>query len=120
MDDYLKITKALSDPARVRVILSLKHGELCLCQLIELLELAPSTVSKHLSLLHDAGLVKRRKEGRWHYFRLAGRGASPMVRRMLRITFEALQDDDVARQDADAVCCIRGRELDEVACCYSA
>jgi len=70
MERVLALTKALSDETRIRIVMSLTEGELCLCEIIELLSLAPSTVSKHMSILHESGLVKRRKEGRWHYFTL--------------------------------------------------
>lgn len=69
--NLLQITKALSDEQRVRALMLLEDGELCVCQLIELLGLAPSTVSKHLSILRTAGLVDCRKDGRWAYYRLA-------------------------------------------------
>lgn len=70
MRDYLSITKALSDENRVRVLMALDVGELCVCQLIELLKLAPSTVSKHMSILRQAGLVEGEKDGKWVYYRL--------------------------------------------------
>jgi DNA-binding transcriptional ArsR family regulator len=50
----------------------LTSGELCVCQVTEVLQLAPSTVSKHMSILRQAGLVEARKEGRWIYYRLVG------------------------------------------------
>ncbi len=66
----VKTARALSDSGRMRIVLVLRHGELSPCQLVRLLGLAPSTVSRHLSLLKDAGLVSMRREGRWiHYFR---------------------------------------------------
>lgn len=70
MLEILNITRALSDETRVRVLMMLSGGELCLCQIIEILKLAPSTVSKHMSILRQAGLVETRKEGRWIYYRL--------------------------------------------------
>jgi DNA-binding transcriptional ArsR family regulator len=54
MRDILSITKALSDENRVRILIALSHGELCVCQVIELMKLAPSTVSKHMSILKQA------------------------------------------------------------------
>ena len=72
MQDFLCITKALSDESRVRVLMALNVGELCVCQLIELLNLAPSTVSKHMSILKGAGLVEGEKNGKWVYYRLPG------------------------------------------------
>jgi ArsR family transcriptional regulator len=79
MNDVLNVAKALADANRLRALMALGAGELCVCQLIEMLGLAPSTVSKHLSILHQAGLVEVRKEGRWMYYRLPGRGASKAV-----------------------------------------
>jgi len=73
MEQLLKITKALADETRVRMLGALRHGELCVCQVIELLGLAPSTISKHLSILKGARLIESRKEGRWMYYRLARR-----------------------------------------------
>lgn len=61
---------AVSDPGRLRLLMALQGRSLCVCQLTELLSLAPSTVSKHLSVLKQAGLVKERKQGRWVYHEL--------------------------------------------------
>jgi ArsR family transcriptional regulator len=71
MRDFLSITKALSDENRVRVLMALDAGELCVCQIIELLGLAPSTVSKHMSILKQARLAESEKNGKWVYYRLA-------------------------------------------------
>lgn len=65
----MNIAKALADETRVRLLLALRDGELCVCQLVELAGLAPSTVSKHMSILKQAELVDSRKEGRWIYYR---------------------------------------------------
>ena len=72
MLDFMAIAKALADENRVRLLLALQKQELCVCQLIELIGLAPSTVSKHMSILRQARLVEARKEGRWVYYRPAG------------------------------------------------
>ena len=118
MQPFLAITKALSDETRVRALLSLREGELCLCQIIELLGLAPSTVSKHMDLLEQAGLIKRRKQGRWHYFQLAGRDAAPTVQRALRWVFDALQTEPMLQADAKKLCCVKKKALLEVSVCY--
>ena len=60
MRDFMAITKALSDPGRVRILLALRRRELCVCQIAELFGFAPSTMSKHLSILHHAGLIQSR------------------------------------------------------------
>lgn len=99
MNEFLAITKALSDESRVRILLALRSGELCVCQLIELLALAPSTVSKHMAVLKQAGLVKLRKDGRWAYYRLAGEDAPPMVRRAVEWVVESVGTSTRARED---------------------
>lgn len=100
MRDFLHITKAMSDENRVRALMALVGGELCLCQLIELLGLAPSTVSKHMSVLWQAGLVETRKEGRWMYYRLPGRRATAFVRAALRWVRNSLaEDEQMIKQD---------------------
>jgi len=68
--EILSITKAMADENRLRALYALQSGELCLCQIIELLGLAPSTVSKHMAILRQARLIEGRKEGRWIYYRL--------------------------------------------------
>ena len=80
MREFMRITKALADPNRVRVLLGLQGGELCVCQITELLGLAPSTISKHLSILHQAGLIESRKDERWVFYRLPGKQAPVVVR----------------------------------------
>ncbi|MDD5483528.1 MAG: metalloregulator ArsR/SmtB family transcription factor [Kiritimatiellae bacterium] len=71
MREVMDVLKALADENRVRILYALQGGELCVCQLIALLELAPSTVSKHLTILRAARLIDSRKSGRWMYYRLA-------------------------------------------------
>jgi len=71
METQLAIMKALSDRNRFRVVAALQvHAELCACQITELLQVSGATVSRHMGLLAQAGLVESRKDGRWIYFRL--------------------------------------------------
>ena len=118
MRAFLAITKALSDETRVRALLALRDGELCLCQVVELLGVSPSTVSKHLDLLGAAGLVQRRKDGRWHYFRLAGRDASPVCRRALRWVLESLDGESRVVSDDHSLAQIRKQDPKELCACY--
>ncbi len=72
MKELLQITKALSEGNRLRVVVALmKHEELCVCQITEMLRLATATVSRHMSVLQNADLVQSRKDSRWVYYRLA-------------------------------------------------
>jgi protein-tyrosine-phosphatase/DNA-binding transcriptional ArsR family regulator len=75
MSSLTNIAKALGDDNRLRMLVALEEGELCLCHLSALLGLAPSTTSTHLAILERAGLVSQRKVAQWHFFRLAGKEA---------------------------------------------
>ncbi len=71
METILSVFKAVADKNRLRIIASLlQHDELCACQMIEMLGVAGATVSRHLAVLQDAGMIISRKDGRWNYFRL--------------------------------------------------
>jgi len=100
MRDLMNVTKALADENRVRILMFLHHGgELCACEIIGLLGLAGSTVSKHLSILHQAGLVEARKQGRWHYFRLAEKNAPAAVSGALKWLASSLARNETIQSD---------------------
>jgi ArsR family transcriptional regulator len=65
-----KVAKALAHPSRLMILEALKARELCVCALTELVEADQSTVSKHLAVLKNAGLVDDRKQGSLSYYRL--------------------------------------------------
>jgi len=69
--------KAAGDPTRTRILKLLEGGPLCVCQVQAVLGLAPSTVSKHLALLKNAGLVTDRRDGRWIHYTLGAAGRNP-------------------------------------------
>jgi ArsR family transcriptional regulator len=100
MREFMAITKALSDPSRVRILLALRRKEMCVCQITELFGFAPSTMSKHLSVLHHAGLILSRKAERWVYYRLPDRSAPIAVREALEWVHKSLAKTDEAAADA--------------------
>ena len=115
MREVLEVTKALADGNRLRVLMALRGGELCVCQIVELLRLAPSTTSKHMSILRQARLVEGRKEGRWMCYRLpdgeapkAVRDAVAWVRRHLAPSPQIVRDEkELARilsMDPEELC----------------
>ncbi|SRR5258706_15900845 len=114
MREFMAVTKALSDPGRVRILLSLQRGELCVCQITELFGLATSTVSKHLSVLHHAGLILSRKAERWVYYRLPGRSAPVVVREALDWARKSLGKSDEAVADAKRLAKILKMDLKEI------
>ena len=85
MREVMDVLKALADENRVRLLFALKGGELCVCQLIALLDLAPSTVSKHLTILRAARLVDSRKDGRWMYYRLSKEFRAPSAGKIIAL-----------------------------------
>jgi len=100
MLEFMNITKALADESRVRILLALNsRGELCVCQLIDMLQLAPSTVSKHLFILRNARLVRGRKEGRWMYYQLNTERAPSEVIGALEWVIRSLAEDPMVRMD---------------------
>ena len=96
----MAITKALADPNRVRILLALRRGELCVCQITELFGFAPSTISKHLSILHQAHLILSRKSERWVYYRLPDKAAPIAVREALVWVHKSPTQTDEAKADA--------------------
>jgi len=100
MRAFMNITKALADENRIRTLLALRKGELCVCQITELFGLAPSTISKHLSILSQAGLVESRKDGRWIYYKLPGKGAPVEVREAIDWVEKSLDGSPRATEDS--------------------
>jgi DNA-binding transcriptional ArsR family regulator len=70
LQSAIGVLKAMGHPVRLRILAMLRGGELCVCQMTALLDLATSTVSAHLADLRRAGLVSERKDGRWVFYRL--------------------------------------------------
>lgn len=83
MNPLLKVMKALSDPNRVKIIKMLQQRSLCVCEMKAALNIAQPTVSKHLKLLEDAGLVASDKNGLWVNYRLTDGGSSPYAATIL-------------------------------------
>jgi ArsR family transcriptional regulator, arsenate/arsenite/antimonite-responsive transcriptional repressor len=70
MPNENQLLKALADPTRLRIVLLLTGGELCVCDLKEVLGLPQSTVSRHMATLKSAGVAGDRRDGKWVHYRL--------------------------------------------------
>jgi arsenate reductase/ArsR family transcriptional regulator len=99
--DYESVLKAAADPTRVRVLKILEGGEMCVCQVIAILSLGQSTVSKHLFLLRAAGLIKDRRDRKWVHYSLDRGNDSPYAARILRNLRGWLNDDPVITKDRE-------------------
>ena len=114
MRELMAVIKALADENRVRILMALGPRELCVCQIVELLGLAPSTVSKHMAILKQARLVDSRKEGRWMFYRLAEEDASVEAKEMTALVCRLLADDPQEREDAKRLKQILKMDRDEL------
>jgi len=76
MKQAVKVFKALGDPTRLRIVKLLENGELCVCQLIAVLNMGQSRISRHLSILKEAGLIVDDRKGKWVHYRLCCKDAS--------------------------------------------
>lgn len=77
-----QILKALADETRLRILQLLAAGELCVCELMAVLDLPQSTVSRHLSYLKNSGWVQDRRDGVWMYYRV-NEESNPLVKAIL-------------------------------------
>ncbi len=113
MREIISIAKALADESRLRALMALRHHELCVCQIVELLGLAPSTVSKHMSILRQAGLVDGEKRGRWMYYRLPDE-APEGARQAIEWACDSSAEDGRVKEDAARLKRIRKMDPEEL------
>lgn len=114
MRDLMAVLKALADENRVRILLAVQGRELCVCQIVELLGLAQSTVSKHLSILHQARLIDARKESRWIFYRSGGDDSPVEARELAAVISKVLADNPEAVEDAKRLKQILKLDRDEL------
>jgi DNA-binding transcriptional ArsR family regulator len=106
LDRFTAVAQAVSDESRVRILAALRGRRLCVCQITELLGLAPSTVSKHLLILRHAGLVESRKQGRWIHYGRPAEASGPAALLVFGWIDGSLVSDARLRED--------GRRLKEI------
>ncbi|WP_319759274.1 metalloregulator ArsR/SmtB family transcription factor [Maridesulfovibrio sp.] len=90
--------KALSDPTRLRIISLLANGELCICDLMEGLALPQSRISRHMSMLKNAGWVEGRRSGKWTYYSLVKPGTK-VADNILAVLCEGLPECSQSEED---------------------
>ena len=92
--------KALADETRLRILSLLRQGELCVCDLMAVLQLPQSTISRHLAVLRNAGWVIDRRQGIWMYYHLADDGV-PLRLAMQHSILAHLAESRTAREDQE-------------------
>lgn len=99
LETFETVAKAVADPSRARILKLLERGELCVCQITTVLDLAPATISKHLAALKTAGLLQQRRDGKWVYYRLAERELNAYAPQFLALVRTSLTDDPTTAED---------------------
>ncbi len=102
MKHTARFFKTLADETRLRILVLLEQGELCVCDLMAVLALPQSTVSRHLATLRHAGLVDDRRQGVWMYYQLAA-GDTAVVANLLPVLRPLLAELPGAQTDLDAL-----------------
>ena len=101
MEAAISFAKALGDPTRLRIVVAIRARELCVCELCDALEISQSTLSTHLTLLRESGIVEVRREGKWVYYGLAAQLAGLTAR--IVNSFADVGRDPRIRRDATRI-----------------
>ncbi len=99
LKDFIRSSKALSDGTRVRILNLLSRRELCVCQLMTILGMGQSTVSKHLGILKNAGFIEPEKRGTWSFYRLSKDKVNRHNLDFIRILSSQPEEDPFLRMD---------------------
>ncbi len=111
MRDFTKVMKALSDRNRVKIIKMLQHKMMCVCELQEALQIAQSSVSKHLKILEEAGLVDYKKDGLWVNYYLTEGMKSPYASSIMGNLRHWLEDEPEVKELINRLPHIRREEI---------
>jgi len=99
MDQLVNIFKALGDKNRLRIVKMLQQNALCVCEITAILELATSTVSKHLSILKQAELIGDIKKGKWVEYYLKTTGNNIFITGLIPLITFWLNEDEQVKTD---------------------
>jgi ArsR family transcriptional regulator len=88
-----KVFKAFCDETRLRVLELLRNGEKCTCILLEKVEVGQPTLSHHMKILVDSGVVSARKQGRWTYYSISAEGSKNAALLLRELTAVSLTPD---------------------------
>ncbi|AIZ57294.1 putative arsenical resistance operon repressor ArsR [Candidatus Methanoplasma termitum] len=92
--------KAFCDETRLTIISLLQNGEKCACVLLERLDISQPTLSHHMKILVDSGIVDARKEGKWTFYSISEEGSTAAAEMLRELTSVVIDDDD----DSNNVC----------------
>ena len=93
MEQVLRCLKAIADENRARILMLLLKRELSVCELMAILRVSQPLVSRHLSVLRSAGLVRNRRDGKLHIYSVTDEALSGGKMGFIRLLSDALKDD---------------------------
>lgn len=99
MKKVANIFKALSDETRLRVIKLLQERELCVCELMQVLNMSQPRISRHLSVLKNAGLVDDRREGKWVHYSLRDGTENDEVNAIVKTLSKMANNNSLIKED---------------------
>ena len=114
MRQYIKIFKALSDSNRLRILKMLQVRPLCVCEMQSVLNLAPSTVSKHLSILRDAGFIYDVKENKWVNYYIDSDTSNEMIKSLLDLLDQHIPSEEQIAKDSELVAKVDRNQLCQI------
>ncbi len=109
MKETTQLFKALSDEIRLRIMVLLTHGELCVCDLMEIMGLPQSTVSRHLATLRQSKLVVDRRQGVWIFYRIT-KSSEPVYGELLDILSENMGHMEQIQADQEKLQALQQRK----------
>lgn len=87
------VFKALGDENRITILLLLKSGEKCACKLLEAMKISQPTLSHHMKILCDSGVVTARKDGKWMHYSISPEGVLLLKEYLAQLLPEESGDD---------------------------
>jgi len=107
MKDFIKVTKALSDPNRIKIMKLLQQGAMFVSEIQSVLGISQPSISKHLKVLENAGFVSFQKHGLWVGYRLANGASSPYAASLLGSLRHWLENAPEITELQDRLSCVQ-------------
>lgn len=103
MKDLIKIFKALSDPTRLRILLLLLNRDLCVCEIMFILDMEQSRISHQLRILRDADLLEDEREGQWIIYKIPESTRRELKHLLENLLIERVKDSEDIKRDSEAL-----------------
>jgi ArsR family transcriptional regulator len=121
MKKTIKLLKALSETQRLRILALLFEKELCVCEINEIIGFSPATISQHLSILSEAGLLKTQKVQKWVFYSIDWDSMDESTKQILNLVISEIKKDltilkdleELKKTNLKSTCLTSPRKLDE-------